>query len=72
LFESIPFSFYAFIISQFLLKMKHTINWLLCALIFLNIIDSNFVVFSVLDFIKLILLVLCLYLNNRKDTTPHE
>ena len=46
---------------------KKQINILLTALVLLNILDGDFVTPSALDFIKLVLLVFCFYLNNRKD-----
>ena len=44
---------------------KKTINYLLLALIVLNILDGDISHFSILDIIKFILLISCLYLNNR-------
>ncbi len=52
--------------------MKVKINCLLLALIVLNILDGDFSSPSVLDGIKIALLALCLYLNNRKDSNSHE
>lgn len=46
---------------------RKQINILLIALVLLNILDGDFAKPSVLDFIKLILLAVCFYLNNRKD-----
>lgn len=45
---------------------RKTINILLIAIVLLNVFDDASA-FAVLDIIKYILLILCFYLNNRKD-----
>lgn len=45
---------------------RNQINVLLAALVFLNILDGDFLNPSLLDIFKFVLLALCLYLNNRK------
>jgi hypothetical protein len=57
-----------FIIPHFDAVMKkNQINILLITLIIFNILDGDFLPFSVLDAIKLVLFAVCFYLNNRKE-----
>ena len=44
-----------------------SINFLLAALVVLNILDGDLSHPSVLDIVKFALLIMCLYLNNRKE-----
>ena len=53
--------------SETLMKKKQ-INFLLIALVILNIFDGDFIRPSILDIIKFILLTTCFYLNNRRDS----
>ncbi len=46
---------------------KKSINFLLSALVVLNILDGDFSHPSILDIVKFALLILCFYLNNRKE-----
>lgn len=46
---------------------KKSINILLIMLVILNILDGDFSNPSILDIIKIILLIVCFILNNRKD-----
>lgn len=46
---------------------KKSINFLLSALVVLNILDGDLSRPSILDIVKFALLILCFYLNNRKE-----
>ena len=57
-----------FIIPHSEKKMnKKSINFLLSALVVLNVLDGDFSHPSFLDIVKFALLILCFYLNNRKE-----
>ena len=46
---------------------RKQLNILLFALVVLNLLDGDFAQPSILDAVKLVLLAVCIYLNNRKE-----
>jgi len=51
---------------------KKGINILLAALVLLNIIDGDFLNPSCLDVVKIVLLIICFILNNRRNTNVKD